>query len=95
MTKQTRKPATKKQAKKSAKKPFARMVSFTARKHEGKVYFTPVNKRAKKLARKFNIRTRVEMSHLKAFKAEGEYKFGVYVPVSKDSKAKKLISLAV
>lgn len=45
-----------------------RVASFNVKKEKGVRVFTPVNKRAQKLARKVGKRTRVSVAELKQFK---------------------------
>lgn len=59
-----------------AYKHVPRVASFSVRKEKGQRIFTPVNKRAKRLAVKVGKRTRVTAAELKQFK--GYYKLRQY-----------------
>lgn len=79
-TKKTTRTTKRTSAPKSPKKKVTRIASFKVRKVKNVVYFTPVNKKAKKLAHSAGRRTLVTKSDLKTFKKQGSIKFGVYVP---------------
>lgn len=71
--------SSKKTVKPQAQKPVKkRMLTFRATAKGDVTYFTPVNKRAKRMAKLAGRRTLVTQSDLKALKAQGKYTFGIY-----------------
>lgn len=55
-----------------------RKATFTVKKVKGVRIFTPVNKRAKIVARKAGKRTKVTVADLKKLKNSGSYKYFAY-----------------
>ncbi len=66
-----------------------RKATFTVKKVKGARIFTPVNKRAKHVARKAGKRTKLTVADLKKLKGTGTYKYFVYA----DDKSLKAIKL--